>query len=251
MGIPKLQNKQRLQLELPFLAEEIAQRNSSISRPTIVDDLSCWAAQKASMGLVRNDLTQDLILNSDGFPIVEAYNGAFPLELVEVGKLNKAQSGTWLNGFSDDVVLDRIWKRPAFYLNKIPPEGGFIAPDFSVKFHMSAIEKQYNIFRRNALAAIAQQQAHIPTIVPLTWAEHKSFDYCFSGLQPHGIYAISNVGTRQNFISRKFFIAGLKEAIRVLEPSGFVLYGYPMDNTFGIPTVLYTNPHIQIKRGIR
>lgn len=250
MGVLKNNLELSRQLEFQFSVEDITQSDSTASRSIIVDDLSCWPAKKASMGLVRNDLTQKLILNSDGFPIVEPYIGGYPSSLVEVGKLNKAPNGAWLNGFSEDVILDRIWKRPAFYLNKIPRYGGFIAPDFSVKLHMSAIEKQYNVFRRNAMAAIAQK-ANIPTIVPLTWAEYNSFDYCFSGIQKHGIYAISNVGTRQGFISRKFFIAGLKEAIRVLEPSGFVLYGYPMENTFGIPTILYTNPHIQIKRGLR
>ncbi|MGN0222848.1 MAG: DUF4417 domain-containing protein [Muribaculaceae bacterium] len=112
------------------------------------------------------------------------------------------------------------------------------------------IEVLSKVIRRNSLAAIAQMQ-NIPTIISLTWAEYASLDYCFSGIMPGGIYAISNVGTQNNVLSRKFFLTGLKEAIRVLEPLGLVIYGYPLEYRLGIPTRFYPNQNIQKRRSKR
>ncbi|MDE6669590.1 MAG: DUF4417 domain-containing protein [Muribaculaceae bacterium] len=233
---------------MPFWEDgEIHEAISSV-RGKLVDDLSQWSLKKATLGLIRSDLTKDLEKTQEGYPIVKAYNGKLPASIVEVGKIGKCkQPGAWLNGFSDDVILDRIWKRPCDYLNKIPLGGGIIAPDFSVKLHMSPKEKEYNIFRRNAIAAIAQKY-DFPTIIPLTWAEYASFEYCCNGIEPEGIYAISNIGVMNDFISRKLFRVGLMEMVRLLNPLGFILYGYPMENTFGVPTTLYRNPHYALRK---
>lgn len=211
----------------------------------LVDDLSSWELQKATLGMLRHDLTKKLALSEDGYPIVKAYNGDYPVDLVDVNKINRyKQSDKWLNGFSEDIVLERIWKRPAFYLNKVPQRGGFIAPDFSCKLHMNKKEKEFNIYRRNVMAAIAQS-FDIPTILPLTWGEYETLDYCFSGIEPEGIYAISNISIQNDPISRKLFRVGLSEAVHVLNPMGFILYGYPLENKYGVETRLYQNQNLQ------
>lgn len=193
--------------------------------------------------MIRFDLTKDLPKTDDGFPIVEAYKGPFPIALADISKIGKcAKAGMWTNGFSDDYNLDRIYHRPANYFNMIPQGGGFMAPDFSVKLQMTEIEKRFNLLRRNTMAALAQKYG-IPAIVPLTWAEYATLEYCCNGIMPEGIYAISNIGVMNDFISRKLFNAGLMEVTRILNPIGYVLYGYPMDNTFGIKTVVYPNIH--------
>lgn len=248
MGVPQLEPR------IPFTEEEYARIITPPkeiilpARGKIVDDLSDWQAQKATYGMIRHDFTKDLPKTDEGFPIVEAYTGVFPTELVEVGKLGKCKKfGAWSNGFSDDYVLDRIYHRPAVCFNRIPPGGGFMAPDFSVKLHMSEIEKKFNLMRRNALAALAQKFG-IKAMLPLTWAEYATLEYCCSGIMPEGIYAISNIGVRNDFISRKLFMTGLMEVTRILNPMGYVLYGYPMDNTFGVKTIVYANQHYSLRK---
>lgn len=205
-----------IQTRIPFTSEEYDCMDLNVPSDINYREKNTWVSRKSTLGLIRYDLCQSLELTTEEFPIVKAYNGEFPKELVEVSKFSKASSSSWLNGFSEDIVLDRIWNRPDFYLSKIGEGGGFIAPDFSVKLHMPNASKHFNIFRRNVLAAYAQSKG-ISTIVPLTWGGYDTFEYCFNGLEPGGIYAISNIGVQNNFISRKFFHAGLLEAIRVLE----------------------------------
>lgn len=215
---------------------------------TLVDDISDWSAKKASYGMIRLDLTKNLPKTSEGFPIVDAYKGVFPTGLVDIHKLSKCTiAGSWFNGFSDDYTLDRIYHRPAYYFNRIPSGGGFMAPDFSVKLQMSEIEKKFNLARRNAMAAVAQRHG-ISAIVPLTWAEYATLEYCCNGIMPEGIYAISNIGVQNDFISRKLFKVGLMEVTRILNPMGYVLYGYQMDNTYGVKTVVYQNPHYALRK---
>ena len=121
-----------------------------------------------------------------------------------------------------------------------------MAPDFSVKLHMTEIEKKFNLSRRNALAALAQKYG-INAMVPLTSAEYAAPDNCCIGIMPEGIYAISNIGVYNDFISRKLFKTGLMEVTRILNPIGYVLYGYPLDNTFGVKTVIYPNRHYSLR----
>ena len=220
-------------------------------RGELIDDLSSWELKKATLGMLRHDLVKRLALSEEGYPIVKAYKGDYPSGLIEVNRINRyKQTDLWLNGFSEDIVLERIWNRPAFYLNKVPQRGGFMAPDFSCKLHMNKKEKEFNIYRRNVLAAIAQS-FDIPTILPLTWGEYATLDYCFCGIEPEGIYAISNIGIQNDPISRKLFRVGLHEAVHVLNPKGFVLYGHPLDNTYGVETRLYQNQNIQRLRNLR
>ena len=239
---------------LPFTEEEYADMIAPTShidnhaRGKIIDDLSYWEAKKATYGMIRHDLSKGLSMTDDGFPIVTAYTGPFPDELVEIGKLGKCNNPkAWSNGFSDDYTLDRIYRRPADCFNKIPLDGGFMAPDFSVKLQMSPIEKRFNLYRRNLLAALAQKVG-INAMVPLTWAEYDTLDYCCNGVMPEGIYAISNMGVMNDFISRKLFKAGLMEVTHILHPKGYVLYGYPMDNTCGVRTIHYPNIHYKLRK---
>lgn len=250
-----MENPQYQQLSLFPFEEGIQARSihwdvSSISS-RLNPDRSYWSSQKATLGLLRHNMVKDLTLTDEGVPLVKAYKGDYPIELIDIVKINRYKGyRAWLNGFSEDIVLDRIWRKPEYYLKKIPIHGGFIAPDFSVKVHMSTIEKKFNLYRRNVLAALAQKVG-IPTIVPLSWAEYDTLDYCFEAIEPGGIYAISNIGIRNNYISRKLFRVGFQEAVRVLEPKGFILYGYPVENTYGIETRVYNNENIRRLRGLR
>lgn len=216
----------------------------------LIRDISSWKSRKATIGLLRHDLTKNLQKTSSGYPIVKAYNLEFPEDLIDISHLSKCtQPNQWLNCFSEDIVLERIWSNPVKYLNAIPLGGGLIAPDFSLKLDMTTPEKQINIFRRNAIAAIAQS-ANIKTIIPLSWAEYASLEYCFEGIEPEGIYAISNIGVQRDYLSRKFFRVGLTEAIRILNPKGLLVYGYPLENCYGIECRLYKKPNIERLRQI-
>lgn len=146
-----------------------------------------------------------LKMTTDGFPIVNAYKGDFPNAIVGFEK--SGQNGNsigWIHGFTYDYVLEKIWSHSNFILDKIPVSGALISPDFSMYLELSENEKKYNMFRRHAVAQFAQNNGR-NVIHTLNWAELASLDYCFNGVEPEGIYAVSNIGYNQDYITRKLF----------------------------------------------
>lgn len=141
-----------------------------------------WNERKATIGLIRSDLTSSLKKTENGMPIVKSYCGSMPSSLIGLNRINGAYSNDcWLHGFSDDCILERLWNRPYYYIKKISNLGGMLSPDFSLYLNMSPIEKKMNIFRKNALSQIAQNKG-INVIYTLCWAEYDSLEYCVDGV---------------------------------------------------------------------
>lgn len=215
------------QPQLPLFGDSQISEWGNI-RNTEWKDRRSWSNRKATIGLIRSDLTDCLEKTEFGFPIVKAYHGPFPSSLIGLNNVNGPKGRhMWLHGFSDDCVLERIWNRPYVYGNAIKEMGGMLTPDFSLYLHMTPIEKKMNIFRKNAIGQIMQRLG-INVIHTLCWAEYDSFEYCIDGVESNGIYAISNIGVNNNYVSRKIFKVGLKEMIRKLNPEGLIVYGYPL-----------------------
>lgn len=125
-----------------------------------------------------------------------------------------------------------------------------LSPDFSLYLDMTTIEKQMNIFRKNAISQIFQNYG-INVIYTLCWAEYESLEYCADGIEPNGIYAVSNIGIKNNYISRKIFRVGLKELIHRLMPKGLIVYGYPLDFNIDCESRTYENENLKRLHQIR
>ncbi len=246
-----------IQQQIRFIVEEYdammtCLRNTvcarSKSKPT------SWYERKRKLGLLRHDLTKDLVKTSSGNPVVYKYDGDFPDAFVGIQDIKLCGSRVWLHGFSDDCVLERLWANPMFYLSKIPPESGMTTPDFSMTLDMEEVEMKMNLnlnlFRRNALSQIAQNMG-INVIPGLNWGGYKSLDFAFDGIESGGIYAISNIGVNVDYMSRKMFRVGFLEAVRVSHPKGLVLYGYPMEDYCGVETRVYPNENIKRLRKLK
>ena len=238
------------QLKLPFEENDFYDYTSN--RCVNGDcNIKNWQQKKSTFGLLRHDITKTLVKTENGFPKVAAYKGEFPSEIICFNSIHHNMNhNVWIHGFAEDTILERFWQRPFYYLNKIPKDNGFISLDFSIKLDMDDVEKRMNVYRKNAIAQIAQNN-DIKTIHTLCWGEKETFEYCFDGIECGGIYALSNIGVSNNYISRKIFKIGLIEAINILKPKGFVLYGYPMDNYYGIDTRVYSNPNLNRLHNLR
>ena len=62
----------------------------------------------------------------------------------------------------------------------------------------------------------------IPTV---SWADVDSFDYCFDGITPGSVVAVSTVGTMKSQECRKIFLRGFEAMIENLTPDKIILYG--------------------------
>lgn len=214
--------------------------------------LSEWMERKQRMGIMRCDLTQHLEKTVLGMPTVKAYKGEFPKKLVGLHELDKSTDRqAWEHNFLDDCRLDTLWLNEKRKLEQIRHKcAGMLSADFSARLDMSDNEIRYNLYRSHALAQIAQNMG-IPTIMTLSWAGYNTFEYAFDGIEPGGIYAVSNVGAYRNCLSRRFFIAGLYEAVKRLNPKGLVVYGSPLNCDVGCDVRLFPNEHLMRVRGFR
>jgi hypothetical protein len=65
------------------------------------------------------------------------------------------------------------------------------------------------------------------TVIPtITWAEDKSFDFCFEGIETGAVVAVSTVGNMDN---TKEFMAGYLAMIKRIKPELVINYGQKIE----------------------
>ena len=143
--------------------------------------------------------------------------------------------------FIDDYQFERLWRFPDRYLPLLQEYDCVLTPDFSIYVDMPLTLKIYNVYRNRVLGHYWQQNG-INVVPTLQWADYRSFGFCFSGIEPGGIVAVSTLGSAQNPQSRGYWIAGMKQAISKLQPTTVLLYGTQIDFDFGnIKVIHYEN----------
>lgn len=95
-----------------------------------------------------------------------------------------------------------------------------IAPDFSVYYDRSETEWRNSIEANRRMAKWWAREG-LRVVPSLTWADERSFDICFSGIEKGSVVAISVQGVYDFEIFWKGFYALLER----LEPSGILCYG--------------------------
>lgn len=233
---------------LPFHDYELAGAN--IIKTQLGRKVLGWQDLKKRRGSIRCDLTSNLDKTPGGMPIVKAYHGDFPAGLVSLSEINSTPfRGVFVHCFSEDHVIERLWTNPESKFKAITNYAGMLSADFSMKLDMAPPENLYNCFRNHACAQLATNH-NIATIYTLCWAGFDTFDYAFDGIETGGIYAVNTVGTNRDFVTRKFFKLGLRHAIKVLNPTGIIIYGDAIDFAVGCELRVYANKFIQRLRMI-
>lgn len=143
--------------------------------------------------------------------------------------------------FIDDYQFERVWRSPQLYVEMLKKYRFVLAPDFSLYLDMPLAMKIWNVYR-SRLVARYWQYSGVKVIPTLQWAEPRTFDFCFTGIDPGGTVAVSTLGAAKNKVSREIWKAGMREAIRQLHPDTILLYGTPIDFDFGEINIRhYTN----------
>lgn len=137
-----------------------------------------------------------------------------------------------LHCFIDDYQFERLWNRPAEYLPLIKQFEAVLTPDFSLYLDMPRPMQMWNEYRRRALGNYWQRNG--VTVIPtLSWTTKESFGFAFDGLPKHATLATSTVGVMTSDDALKVWSAGMKAAIKKLEPKRLILYGGQPDFDFG------------------
>ncbi len=142
------------------------------------------------------------------------------------------KAGKGCHFFIDDYQFERVWTSPAKYLQTLYPYGCVLTPDFSLYLDMPDPMQSWNRYRSQALGRYWQSQGI--TVVPtLSWAQPSSFSFCFKGIPKNATVATSTVGVARDKDAQDFWKAGMRRAMRDLEPARVLLYGKKIDFDFG------------------
>lgn len=186
-----------------------------------------WNLRKSRLGVIRVDLTNDLEMTEDGFPVIKPYFGYPEYPLIDFKEaLSTKEYDYWVQWFIDDVCFEQIWN-PRYTdrdLDILSRFRGAFTPDFTLWPNMSPIQEQFNLFRSRTIGQ-KLQSLDVPVIPTIGWSTRRSFDYFVSGLSEGGTVAISTNGVMKSFVSQRLFREGTFEMERKLRPEIIVIYG--------------------------
>ena len=153
----------------------------------------------------------------------------------------EGKAGQACHFFIDDYQFERVWNRPAEYLDALRGFACVLTPDFSLYMDMPAPMQAWNRYRSQALGLYWERQGL--TVVPtLSWASPDTYAFCFAGVPRRSTVAVSTVGVKGDEAAIRAWRDGMAEAMRVLRPRRVLLYGGDIGFDFGDAEVVgYAN----------
>ena len=94
----------------------------------------------------------------------------------------------WVHFYEDDVKIERFWRRPKYYAQKLRDFGGFISPDYSPYADFTPSQKIWNTHRNYASGAWLQQAMGYDVIANVRTSGWDSIPYALAGApkdKPH------------------------------------------------------------------
>lgn len=174
-----------------------------------------------------------------------------PEKLIGFNRLNVANRSAGIHFYLDDYQFERLWNRPAYYVEKLKQFDCVLTPDFSLYRDMPLSMMIWNIYRSRLLGQFMQQQGL--TVIPtVSWADKRSFDFCFDGLPKNSTLSISTVGVKKSGKANEMWKRGVLEMIRRLRPKQLLVYGGEVDFIYpeGIDVVYYENDNVRRLRSL-
>ncbi|KRM19175.1 hypothetical protein FC40_GL000468 [Ligilactobacillus hayakitensis DSM 18933 = JCM 14209] len=108
----------------------------------------------------------------------------------------------------------------------------------------------WNTYRSRLIGQL-MQKAGIIVIPTVSWADEKTFDFCFDGLPQESTLAISTIGVRRKQSDYELWQSGVDEMIERCKPRRLMIYGDEVDYQFpkNIVVRYYENKNIsRLKR---
>ena len=111
------------------------------------------------------------------------------------------------------------------------------SPDFSLYPEMPLSVQLYNVYRSRWCGAhwTANGYTVIPTV---SWSNPASYAFCFEGIAPYSMVALTTLGTRRH---KHDFLHGFDALVERVRPSRVLCYGTPFPEMERVPLQLYPN----------
>lgn len=148
--------------------------------------------------------------------------------------------------YLDDYQFERIWNNPEKYIDILREYECILSPDFSLYTDMPFPMKIWNVYRSRIIGQFYQRQG-IKVIPTISWAEEKTFDFCFKGIEKNGIVSISTIGIKKNKEAFNIWKQGVDRMITELNPHTILIYGGEVDYDFQDINIVYFDNRVTEK----
>lgn len=174
-----------------------------------------------------------------------------PKQLIGFNYLNAAKSDMGIHFYLDDYQFERFWKKPELYIEKLQRFDCVLSPDFSLYRDMPLSMMIWNVYRSRLLGQL-MQQAGITVIPTVSWADKRSFDFCFDGLPQYSTLSISTIGVKRNNVAKDVWYRGVKEMLKRLRPKQLLIYGGKMEFDYpaNVDVAYYDNINVRRLRKV-
>jgi len=137
-------------------------------------------------------------------------------------RAKSGMAGGAVHFFLDDYRFEATWSRPDKALQYLSDFKTLLTPDFSLYIDWPAAIQIWNVYRSRWCGAYWAQLG-FQVIPAVSWADRKSYDFCFAGIERRSIVAVSSVGVQPSEQGR--FAHGYREMVERLAPSRVLCYG--------------------------
>lgn len=162
-----------------------------------------------------------------GMPIIRKT----PVESIDWENLNirsfknlsnrQKHTNNLIHMFSYDKDLMTLWNNPLKRVPLFQTCAAIATPDFSIYKSMNINEICHNVYKARWLGCTWQNYGC--TVIPtIGWADSRTFDVCFSGIEQGTPVIISTLGCKEN---AEDFLAGFHEMKKRIAPSLIIVYG--------------------------
>lgn len=137
----------------------------------------------------------------------------------------------WVVFYEKDEKFVRLWNTPRRYLEILKRFNGIITPDFSLYRNMPLVMQKWSTYQGKAIGVWLQNEG-VEVIPNVRFADERSYQFCFDGIEKNSTVAIGTHGCMKNSIDRAFFEKGLAEMVKRLQPHTIIVYGTTPDDIF-------------------
>ena len=159
------------------------------------------------------------------FPVIGG-NHCRPRRTIPFDRLKQdnKEKDLWIHFYVHDYRFLPVLKTPGKYLPVFRRYAGVIGLDNSVFRDLPLAEQIHGIYL-NRLFDYHLQRNDVPVIPNISWGDHRSFDYCFDGIEPNTTVAVSSYGCVRRKVDQQYFLDGFEQMLKRLRPDAVVFHG--------------------------
>lgn len=167
--------------------------------------------------------------------------GAEPARLVAYSDrraCEAAAEGSAVHFFLDDYRFEVAWTKPERPLSRLQRAGLALTPDFSLWTGMPTAMQVWQVYRSRWCGNWMLQHG-IKIIPTVSWSTPDSYRYCFAGITPGSVLAVSSVGVMRDHKALMLFAAGFSAMVETVKPAAVLCYGSMPVSSPGVPVIQY------------